>query len=96
MRRGYLAGAILAALVSTGAPAAETVTYTYDALGRLTGVVHAGGDNDAMTQGLNYDAAGNRTQYQVTGSKNKGLQGTGVIVLPLNGFTIIPMGLSEM
>lgn len=87
----FVAPAMVLALAPP-ANAAETVTYTYDALGRLTGVSHSGGDNSGMTQSFRYDPAGNRTQYEVTGSKNRGLSAGGVIVLPLNGFTIIPLG----
>lgn len=92
MRQGGLL-VVPAMLLAAASPtnAAETVTYTYDALGRLTSVAHSGGDNAGMTQSFSYDAAGNRTQYQVTGSKNRGLS-AGIIVLPLNGFTIIPLG----
>jgi YD repeat-containing protein len=70
----------------------ETVTYSYDALGRVVSVSHAGGDNNGMTNSLSYDAAGNRTNYTVIGSKDRGLGGGGVVVVPLNGFTIIPIG----
>ncbi len=76
--------------------ATDSITYTYDALGRLVAVAHAGvptgPGNDGMTNNLTYDALGNRSTYEVTGSKNLGpLQG-GVIVVPLNGYTIIPIG----
>ena len=84
-----LGGALLAG--ASAASAAETVTYSYDALGRLTQVQHTGGDNNGMVQSYGLDPAGNRTSYTVTGSKNKGLPETMVIVLPLNGFTVIPI-----
>lgn len=75
---------------SLSAQAAETTTYTYDALGRVTGVSHSGGDNDGMATTLSYDPAGNRTQYAVTGSKNRGLgSNMTIVVVPLNGFTVI-------
>jgi len=84
------AGYWVFALVAPGAAqAAETVTYTYDALGRLRGTAHAGGDNDQMQQTIVYDPAGNRTQYQVAGSKNRGLTQGQLIIVPLNGFTAI-------
>lgn len=41
MRACYLAATALA-LLPTVAMAGETITYTYDAKGRLIGVVHAG------------------------------------------------------
>jgi hypothetical protein len=74
------------------AQTAETITYTYDALGRVKTVSHAGGDNDGMSITYTYDAAGNRTQYVVAGSKGRGIPEGMVIVVPLNGFTIIPIG----
>lgn len=42
----------------------QTVTYTYDALGRLVGTQTQGGSGSGTTQVFRYDAAGNRTQYQ--------------------------------
>lgn len=58
----------LAALVSSVcwgplAALAETVTYTYDARGRLTTATTSGGATTTYT----YDAAGNRTQLVITG-----------------------------
>lgn len=52
---------ILAGAASTAAIADETVTYTYDALGRLVVVRSAGTVNDSQTASYCYDAAGNRT-----------------------------------
>lgn len=43
---------------------AQTTTYSYDALGRLTGATHPGGATVAYT----YDAAGNRTQVTTGGA----------------------------
>jgi YD repeat-containing protein len=42
----------------------ETITYTYDKLNRLTGVIYSSGTSIIYT----YDAAGNRTLVQVTGA----------------------------
>lgn len=85
--------ALAALLISTSlSAAAETVTYSYDALGRLTSTSHSGGDNDGMATTYQFDAAGNRTRLTVTGSRNRGLAEAAVIVVPLNGFTIIPIG----
>lgn len=44
--------------------ASQTVTYTYDALGRLVGSQTQGGSGSGTTQIFKFDAAGNRTQYQ--------------------------------
>lgn len=62
--------------------AAETQTYTYDALGRLTKVTTSSGRVTEYT----YDAANNRTKVQSTG----GLSGR-VVVLPLLGGLVIPL-----
>ncbi|WP_114226611.1 MULTISPECIES: RHS repeat domain-containing protein [Sphingomonas] len=77
--------------------AAETITYTYDALGRLVTVTHAGGRNDGVNAVYNYDKADNRTSVQVTGNNLPvgGATGAGVssntiyIVVPLNGFATV-------
>jgi hypothetical protein len=71
--------------------AAETTTYSYDALGRVTGAVVSGGPSNGLNNAIQYDPAGNRTNYQVTNSANNSPPVTGVIVLPLNGFTVIPL-----
>lgn len=41
--------------------AAETLTYTYDELGRLTVVERSGSVNNGAQSGYTFDAAGNRT-----------------------------------
>lgn len=41
----------------------ETVTYTYDALGRLVAVQKTGSANNGQTQTFCYDRAGNRIRY---------------------------------
>ena len=56
-----LCGALLAGM----AAAAETKTYSYDALGRLTGSSIAGGPNDTRKTGTCFDRAGNRLRYDV-------------------------------
>jgi len=50
--------------------AAETQTFTYDALGRLVKVETSGGANDGLTTEITMDDAGNRTNYTVTGAPN--------------------------
>ena len=86
LRAGQVVATLLAA---TSLSAAETATYTYDALGRVKKDEHVGGDNDGMKQTFTLDPAGNRENYTVTGSKNRGAMR--VMVLPFNGFTIIPL-----
>ena len=67
MRR-LLAGfaALGVALVSAPACAQETVTYSYDALGRLVASTTSGGPNSGVSTGIGYDPAGNRSTYTVT------------------------------
>jgi len=82
--------------------AQETTKYTYDALGRLTVVVHSGGPSDGVTAKYQYDSASNRTNVSVTGSPNgnasssnsdngASVPSTVYVVVPLNGFTVIPI-----
>lgn len=83
--------AISAASLCFVAPAigAETVTYNYDAQGRLVGAVHTGtGPNGGLDIEYRYDLAGNRVTQTAKNSKNQGQQ---VIVVPLKGFSIIPI-----
>jgi len=55
---------------SSAASASETISYTYDALGRVvkvtrTGTAHAN-NNNAVQTCYNYDKADNRTNVKVT------------------------------
>lgn len=70
-------------------PPQETTTYTYDALGRLVTSTTAGGPNGGVTVQPAYDPAGNRTQYNVSGSSNTSPMK--FIVVPLAGMTLIPI-----
>jgi hypothetical protein len=54
------------------AGASETVTYSYDALGRLKTAQTSGGPLNGVQRSYSYDAAGNRTQVQVSGSTGSG------------------------
>jgi YD repeat-containing protein len=65
-RLGWLLG--IAAL-SSAAPASETTTFTYDALGRLVQSSNSGGPRNGLSSGTGYDPAGNRTASSV----NQGL-----------------------
>ena len=55
-----LAGAAIAAW------AGETITYTYDARGRLVKVQHSGTVNNNVSAEYKYDKADNRTNVNVT------------------------------
>lgn len=51
--------------------AAETISYSYDALGRLVRSEISGGSRHGVVQSYEFDSAGNRLQYQVTGAANR-------------------------
>jgi hypothetical protein len=72
-RRGFRAGllpvtSVLALAGFAAAEAGETVTYSYDALGRLTATSTTGTVNNGVSTSLGYDPAGNRSTYAVTGA----------------------------
>jgi hypothetical protein len=69
MRRLILLG-FVAALPLQAAFAAETITYSYDAKGRLVKVVHSGTVNNGVTADYTLDKADNRKTLVVTGSPN--------------------------
>ena len=77
----------MAVITSLAAPAlaASTTTYAYDALGRLVQASTTGTVNNGVQMSTAYDAADNRTTYQVTGSNSK------IVVVPINGMTVIPI-----
>lgn len=60
--------AMLLASASTAALASETVTYTYDAKGRLVKVVKSGSVNNGVTSEYSHDKADNRTKVKVAGA----------------------------
>ena len=76
------------AMISTvPAYAQETINYGYDALGRVTTVNHSGSVNNGVQQSYTHDAVDNRTNVTVTGAASAAK----VIVVPLNGLTVIPI-----
>jgi hypothetical protein len=56
---------VISILLCTAGPtlAAETITYTYDALGRLTSTASSGSVNNGISTTIGYDPAGNRSNY---------------------------------
>lgn len=54
----------------TPALSAETITYTYDAKGRLVKVVRTGTVNNNVTVEYTHDKADNRTRLKTTNSLN--------------------------
>ena len=59
------AGALAVAVASY---AAETITYTYDARGRLVKVTHSGTVNNNVVTNYTIDKADNRTNKTTTGA----------------------------
>jgi len=55
---------------SSSAFASETITYTYDAKGRLVKVVRTGSVNNNVTVEYEHDKADNRTRLKTTNSPN--------------------------
>lgn len=67
MRQRLIACAIVAvAAVATAALAAETITYVYDAKGRLIEVKRSGTVNDKVKTVYTYDRVHNRTRVVTT------------------------------
>ena len=64
--RTFLAACL--AFTATAAIAAETITYTYDARGRLIQVTHSGTVNNGVTTAYSHDKAHNRTNKTTTGA----------------------------
>lgn len=66
MTRTEAALLALAALgVAASAVASETITYTYDARGRLTKVARSGTVNNNVSAAYTFDKADNRTAVNV-------------------------------
>jgi YD repeat-containing protein len=65
--RAFIAFVILIVL-GVAAHAAETITYTYDARGRLIRVSHSGSVNNNIITKYVIDKADNRTNKTTTGS----------------------------
>lgn len=54
--------------IAAAALASETVTYTYDARGRLVKVVHSGTINNGVVANYTFDKAESRTNVKVSGA----------------------------
>jgi hypothetical protein len=72
LRTTVRAGVIALSVASLAAPAqsAETITYSYDAKGRLVKVVRTGTVNNNVTVEYAHDKADNRTRVKTTNSPN--------------------------
>ena len=67
-RYEILAAAGIALVAVAAAHASETLTYSYDARGRLVRVQHNGSVNANVVTNYTYDKADNRTLKNVTGA----------------------------
>lgn len=65
-----LPGIAVGLLIASPVLAAETITYTYDAKGRLVKVVRTGTVNNNVTVDYEHDKADNRTRLKTTNSPN--------------------------
>lgn len=63
-----IAAIAAAALIGGMASATETITYTYDAKGRVVKVERAGTVNNNVKSEYTYDKADNRKTSKVTGA----------------------------
>ena len=70
MKPLILAVSAAACLFSSAAQAGETITYSYDAKGRLVKVVHAGTVNNNLQTTYAHDKADNRKNTATIGSAN--------------------------
>lgn len=70
MRTLLIGGLGLSVLAMSQAHASETVTYTYDARGRLVKVERSGTVNNGVKAEYTLDKADNRKNVKVTGSPN--------------------------
>jgi len=63
-----MSGVIALGAISSAAMAAETLSYRYDARGRLVKVERSGGPKSGAVTNYSYDRANNRTNRNVSGA----------------------------
>jgi hypothetical protein len=83
-----------AALLAAAAPgeASETVTYSYDPLGRLVNVARSVGANTPVVTRYTLDPAGNRLSHSVDGGSLPPVSNSRrTVVVPLLGLEVIPL-----
>ncbi|MGA9581594.1 MAG: Calx-beta domain-containing protein [Allosphingosinicella sp.] len=83
-----------AAALASAAQAGESVTYTYDALGRLTATSSTDTVNPGVTSSIGYDAAGNRSIYAASVSGAPAFSVSDVSAIEGGGlvFTVVKNG----
>ncbi len=71
LKAGILAAlAAVTVVVPSASHAGETITYKYDAKGRLIKAERTGTVNNGITTEYTHDKADNRTRLKTTGSSN--------------------------
>jgi len=90
MKAQQIALLAAASLIPSIAHASSSTTYSYDALGRLVATGTTGTVNNGVATATAYDKADNRSTYAVTGAPKPDMSAP-VIVVPLNGYTVIPV-----
>jgi hypothetical protein len=70
MRSLLLPWTCVALMAASSVAASETVTYTYDAKGRLIKVERSGTVNNGVKAEYTHDKADNRRNLKVSGSSN--------------------------
>jgi RHS Repeat len=70
MKLAYRLAVVALLMPSVAANAAETITYKYDAKGRLIEVKRTGTVNNNVTTTYTHDKADNRKNVTTTGSPN--------------------------
>lgn len=68
MRKPAILAVVAAVTAASAAVAAETITYRYDARGRLVKVERSGTVNNGANTSYAYDKANNRTNKNVSGA----------------------------
>lgn len=68
MKNSIIFVTALVLLTVQNAHAAESITYSYDAKGRLVKVVHAGTVNNGVQTTYSHDRTDNRTQVKTVGA----------------------------
>lgn len=82
MKHVVIVGLMLIGLASK-VSADETITYGYDARGRLITAASSGSGASNRTTSYGFDAADNRVSVTTTGSS--------LIVLPIGGLRVVPL-----
>jgi len=84
---------LLVALAAAASPStsasSEVANYSYDASGRVVNVTRSGSVNNGLRSTYIYDLADNRNSVSTTGAS--AYSSTHFVVVPLNGYTLIPI-----